>query len=225
MKTNSIVLFIVLTMSVAGVGQKEVISLVYYHDIPCTECGESEYGGYYKQVVRYKQDTIFVFSSYYDEQFIINNPIRKEVYIRDGADLYRLNLKGEKKMFFTIKNDSCVFFERKSPDTPNESRDLLPGYQHRYRGIAKIVNNQKDTIETYKFFVSRVWYNYERPTPKKDDPEYYGNEYFYYYTKDFVLHKIEYLGKEKGAGEHWESENLGTIEDIFIKEEMPSVLF
>ena len=99
MRTNSIVLFIVSTMSVACVEQKEVISLVYYHDIPCTECGESEYGGYYKQVVRYKQDTIFVFSSYYDEQFIINNPIRKEVYIRDGADLYRLNLKGEKKCF------------------------------------------------------------------------------------------------------------------------------
>lgn len=225
MRVNSFVLFICLFMQVACIEEKEVVSLVYYHDIPCTECGEREYSGYYKQVVRYKQDTIFVFSSYYDKQFIVKNYIRKEVYIRDGADLYRLNLKGEKKMYFTIKNDSSVFFERKSPDTPNEPRDLFPGYQHRYKGMSKIINNQKDTIETHKFFVSRVWYDWERSAPELGEYKYYDNEYFYYYTKDFALYKIEYLGKEKGAGEHLECENLGTIEEIFMKEKMPSVLF
>jgi len=194
--------------------EKEIVYLYYYYnkmDLGRIEC---PCDGYYKQRAIFKQDTIFTFGHRYDKYFMASDFIRKEVYIKDGLDLYRLNLKGEKKLFFTIKNNDKIFFERWPVDSAYDFDGPIPGgpqlgYQHRYIGLDTLVNRSKDSVEVYKFLVCRVWYNWDECCNDINDTICQVATYLYYYTKDFLLYKTEYLGDDWEAA--WVVERLSNV--------------
>lgn len=166
---------------------------------------------YYKKTTENQEDSIIVHSIYYNRKFKIMER-RKDIFFKDSFNLYKVNLYGETKPYFTIKNHNNIFFEGKSINDEGP-KDIFLAYNHRYIETTKLFSAKNDSIEVYKFRVGRSWIEDTRDNIN----EFLDNEYYYYYTKDFSLYKIEYLGRAAYDSWDWEEERLGTIEEVFGK--------
>lgn len=149
---------------------------------------------YTKKYIKFIKDSILI-KSYELNQKFNRNILFTFKYIRDGNSLYRINLNGEKKLFFTTEHKNNVYFPvifsnpRVYSDYEEEVDELLDGSNYRFISEVKLKDNlTNDSITVNKFFVrfSRV---------DNGDMNYLGeNDYYYYYDKNFILFKKEYIG-------------------------------
>lgn len=200
------------------VGIREVIYLYHVRDLTPPPRGR-DCGWFFKRIARFKQDTIFVSDFYFDSHSVDERPFRA-VYIRDGLNLYRLNSDREQKLFFTMKNNDGIIWERRTPiDTinwifpPSKPMDVMPNYIHHFMGTEVLLNRNNEPVEVYKFLVRHWWlWPFRGITPF--DGTFEPDDFFYFYTKDFLLYKTKHAGPHLGE-EPLEIRRIGRIEDIF----------
>jgi hypothetical protein len=156
--------------------------------------GESHVEYFNGKFIKLIGDSIIINSYFFDLKFKSKSCFSFK-YITHGKNLYRVNSSGEKKLFLTTENNYNVFYQivykefGNKQASENEEEEILGGSNYRFISEIKYKNETtEDSMVLYKFFVrfSRI---------ESTDTTYFGEtDYYYYYDKDFILYKKEYLG-------------------------------
>jgi hypothetical protein len=183
-----LVLVLIMLITISCNNNKSNTFIVYFNYKNFNEKFKSEQNNYFftGRDIKYNNDSIIISSFTYDKKFNPSSKIKIK-YILGNNTLYRLNIDGDKELYLTTLSDKNIFFPIVLRNFDG-GLDTIYGINHKFISKMRIKEHTNKEVTVYKFFVREC-------KVESDDRSFVGEQdYYTYYTEDFILYKKEYIG-------------------------------
>ena len=183
---NILIISLIFIVACSKDNRKDFFYLYYKYEVSKDAPVKESSAYYVGRKIVFINDSLLITSYVLDEKLNASS-ICSYKFVRDGDKLFRISKQGQKHLFFTIENSNNVFYPIVLYDQVNNP-DTVYGSNYRYISKVELIDSKNNKVSLYKFFVRYL-------KCKNDDRSIVGeDDYYCYYTEDFVLFKQEYVG-------------------------------